>query len=166
MAREQIAPNKPTGARRAGLTLLDVTLTIIIIGLLAAVGAPRFAHTLAGLNAEAGAERIAADLRRARQQARAQGAPQTVVFNLANGTYELLAMQGSDRPGEPYVVDLADSPYRVSLTAVNLGASGTDNTVIFDMYGQADYGGSLVVAAGDSQRTIRIDAVTGRVSIE
>lgn len=166
MAREPIAPNKPTRARRAGLTLVDVTLTIVIIGLLAAVGAPRFAHVLDGMNLEAGAQRVAADLRRARQQARAKGAPQSVVFSTTNGTYELLAMHGSDRPGAPYLVDLAEPPYSVSLVSASLGAMGTGSTVVFDMYGRPDYGGTVVVAAGGQQRTIRIEGLTGRVSIE
>ena len=166
MARAQIAPNRSARARRAGLTLVDVTLTVIIIGLLAAVGAPRFAHTLDRLHVEAGAQRIAADLRRAQQHAKTRGGPQSVVFSLASHTYELLGMYGGNRPGQPYVVDLTLTPYHSSLSAVNLGASGTDTTIVFDMYGRPDYPGSVVVASGGEQRTVQIDRVTGMVSID
>lgn len=166
MAKQRVETNKRIRTRRGGLTLVDVTLTIVIIGLLAAVGAPRFAHTLAGFNVEAGAQRIAADLKRARQHAKAKGAPQSVVFTIANHTYELPGMHGSDRPGQPYLVDLTQSPYTISLAAVNLGATGTDTTVIFDMYGRPDYAGSVVVTSGDKQRTLRIHGVSGMVSID
>lgn len=166
MARESVETVRRIRTRRGGLTLVDVTLTIVIIGLLAAVGAPRFAHTLAGLNVEAGAQRIAADLRRAQQQAKTKGAPQSVVFTVANDTYELPGMHGSDRPGQPYQVDLSEPPYTTSLSAVNLGASGTDTTVVFDMYGRPDYEGSVVVVSGGQQRTLRIDGTTGTVSID
>lgn len=165
MTRLPVGTDKRARRRRGGLTLIDVTLTIMIIGLLAAVGAPRFAHTLDRLHVEAGAQRVVADLQRARQHAKSRGAPQSVVFTIASHTYELVGMHGGNRPGQPYVVDLTLTPYDSSLSAVNLGASGTDTTVVFDMYGRPDYAGSVVVASGSEQRTIRIGGLTGMVSI-
>lgn len=64
-----------------GVTLVELTMVVLIIDILAMVAAPRHIGSLAHFRVEAAARRIAADLEWARQTARTTGVNQTVTFD-------------------------------------------------------------------------------------
>ena len=146
--------------------MLDLVITVLIIGILAAVAAPKYADSMRHFQLEAAAQAVAADLRHARQHAKTKGSNQSVVFTQASNSYDLPGMRDINHSSEPYTVDLSKTGYPATLISVSFGASGTGNSILFDLYGRPDFGGSVVVEAAGQQRTILVAGETGRVSIQ
>lgn len=163
MSQFRTAPlSRSDGPGRGGFTLIEMIITVLIMGILAAVAAPRFHGSLVRMRAESAARRIQADLHLARDQAIATSTAKVVSFSLANHTYQLSSTADLNRKSENYVVDLTAEPYRAMLVTVNFGG---DAQVVFDHFGQADSGGTITVAAGGFQTTISLDPDTGKASV-
>ena len=111
--------------KRRGFTLIALTITVLITGIVAAVAAPKFANSIIRYKIDAAAMRIAGD----------------------------------------YVVDLSDTGYAATLVSVSFGSGGTDNSITYDMYGRPDYGGFVVIQFGSEQRTITVNATTGKTTV-
>lgn len=150
------------GTSRRALTLMDTIITVMIIGILVAVAAPRVARTLQWMRVQSAADRVAADLRLARQHARTQSTLVTVSFSSASRQYKISGVMDRDRPSQPYVVRLDKSPYDLTFLAVDFGGN---QDVQFDQYGQPDNGGTVTVACGTLWKTLTLDPDTGKVSI-
>ncbi len=147
---------------RGGFTFVDVVVSVLIIGILAAVAGPKFAATLHRTRADSAAERIAADLSYARKSAISQSATVTVEFLTASDEYLIPALPDLNAPNEPYQIALNASPYDAVLVTAELGG---DADVQFDRFGNPDSGGVITVAAGGFQQTVTIDPDSGRASI-
>jgi len=136
---------------------------IIIIGLLAAIAVPRVAGGIAHHRAEAAANRIVRDLEFARSRARTSSAEQTVAFDVAADSYALTDVQDIDRSHLAYAVWLSKEPYLATIVSAEFGG---DSEIIFDGYGKADSGGTVVVKSGGYLKTITVDPDTGEASVE
>ncbi len=151
------------GRRRtgAGFTMLDLVVTLLIIGILAAVSAPRFAGSLHRARADSAATRIRADLHLARKRAIAASGAQTVQFVPQENLYRLPQLSDLDHRGQMYQVLLGQAPYQVALSEVDLGEG---QQIVFDHYGMPDRGGTITVRSGRYEQTVTIDATTGRIT--
>lgn len=150
-------------ARRRGVTLVEILLVVVIAATFAAIGAPRYLSSLHRYRCAAAAERVAADLALAQRTARVKGASQMVTFDLAREAYDLPGVPHPLRAGAPYAVVVADSPYRAALQAADF--EGT-SAVTFDAWGMPDRGGLVIVRSGDVERTVMVDAASGRAWVE
>lgn len=156
-------------SRRRALTLIDLVVTILIIGIIAAVAAPAYTDVANEMRVEAAAKRIVADLKYARRQAMTRSTQQAVDFNVATNSYELIGLGRLNAPSQAYVVDLTDDS--VTLTLVNFNGS---NRVTYDHHGEPWKGdmqsplnsGLLRVQSGPATRTIDVDGTTGRASVQ
>jgi len=95
-----------------------------------------------------------------------------------NEKYHMLFTPDPDHPSNDYSVEFSKTAYPVDLVfaAFTNTLGVTDNvTVIYDMYGTPKSGfspiaplvsGQIVVASGDLQRTVIIDPVTGKASVQ
>jgi Tfp pilus assembly protein FimT len=72
--------------QRQGFTLADLMITVLILGILSAVTAPKMMNTMGRLQVEAAAKHVAADLRYARQLAKVHGTNQSVTFTPASNS--------------------------------------------------------------------------------
>jgi type II secretory pathway pseudopilin PulG len=160
MQRSRLATHFP---RRRGYTLLDVTIAVFIMGILAAVAAPRFVNSLHRLRVNAAAERIAVDLKYARRQAKIRNGQETVSFDLDAHRYALSTAADLNRKSQVYTVTLSDYPYQSSLVSVDFGG---DPAVTFNALGAPSDAGQVVVECGGFQKIVTVAADSGEVAIQ
>jgi len=148
-------------SRRPALALVDLVVTVLLMGVFAAVVAPRFSGTLQHHRATSAARRICADLRLARNSAIASSAPRRVDFNVAQSRYTLVGVPSLDRPGTDYALQLSGGTYDAAIISASLGG---DASLVFDIHGQPDSGGTIVVGSGSLQATVTVNAATGEAT--
>lgn len=154
--------NRFRSRAKRGVSLVDLTLTVMILGLLAGIAVPKFINSLDHYRTKSAAAQIQADLALARQLAMARSESLAVQFTVASSEYTL---EGVDHPhlrGEIYTVRLAESPYDVSLASANIGG---DMRLVFNAFGLPDSGGTITVQAGRFQQTVTIDPESGKASL-
>lgn len=148
---------------RTGLTLIDLLITTLIIGILAAVAAPKLGSTLDNQRATAAAGRVAADLAYARRYARTNSSDESVSFDGSNHRYSLSTAKHLDRPSLGYSIDLSKYPYRSEIVTADFEGTAT---VTFNSYGIPSSAGQVTVQSGSVQKTIDLAADTGKATIQ
>jgi type IV fimbrial biogenesis protein FimT len=148
---------------RQAFSLVELVTVIAIIAILSAIAVPRYVSAQQHYRAEAAAHRVISDLTLARSRANTTSSPQKVVFLVAAGQYEMPGFTDPDRPGQTYTVRLADAPYKASLVTADFGGA---SEVTFDGYGVPNQGGNITVRAGDYERTVVLNANTGKATAQ
>ena len=154
---------RPSRQWRLGATLVELTIVVAIVGLLAAIAIPKYVDALHKRRVEAAAERLQADLRMARTASIARSHAETVVFDPASESYSIPTQTDIDRPTATYMINLSDSPYCTVIEGIAL--DGAANNITFDHYGQPNRGGTVTLRAGAYQQTVTIEATSGRATI-
>ena len=155
--------NNARETRIAGVTLVEMVIVLMVLGIMTAAAAPKFFDSLARYRAEAAANRIAHDLRLARRHAEATSASQSVIFNSpATHQYQTPGMDDPQRGGQTYTVNLAGEPFLAIIVSASFDG---DATIVFDGYGVPDSGGSVTVQVGSHQKTVTVDADSGKVDV-
>jgi type II secretory pathway pseudopilin PulG len=148
--------------RRAGATLIEITMVVLIIGILTSVATPKYFRSLAYYRAETAARRVANDLRLAREHAQKTSVPQTVDFNVVTDDYVIPTLPDPDHPSTTCYVQLRRAPYSVDLATA---AFASGDALTFDIFGRPNNPGSLTVRSGSQIRTVQVDDAGG-VSIQ
>ncbi|OAI52465.1 hypothetical protein AYO47_06140 [Planctomyces sp. SCGC AG-212-M04] len=152
---------RPTLDDRVGLSLIDLVVSVLIMGIFSAVAVPKFTTALCRTRAESAARRIAADLRFARNNAIASSASSRIDFSSTQGSHTLVGQKSIDRPTADYQVSVTDL-YQSTLSQVDFGG---DASLVFDMHGQPDSAGSIAVSCGGVTKTIVLNSATGSATI-
>jgi Tfp pilus assembly protein FimT len=142
--------------------LVELVITCLICAILAAAAGPKYLNAYHRYRVDAAAQRIKTDVEFARQMAITRSQPHTVSFDAAADTYVLLGVVNPDRTGTAYTVDLAGVPYELDMTVATFGGSPD---LVFDHHGQPTSGGTVTVKVGPFQKTVTINADTGRASV-
>jgi prepilin-type N-terminal cleavage/methylation domain-containing protein len=146
----------PRAARQA-YTIIELTIVVLILAILAAAAAPRYRSALNFHRINAAAGRVAADLRMIRQHARKSSNAQTVTFSAATDSYSAPNMPGMNDPTTAYAVDLKASEYLTDVVTATFGSLGGGPTVTFDIYGRPDNVGTVILQSDGFQRTVEVD---------
>jgi type IV fimbrial biogenesis protein FimT len=154
------------GLRRSsnerGFTLVDMAMTILIIGILMASAAPKFAASVKRTQLDAAGKKLKADLTFARQRAINRSASQTVQFPTGTNSYTLLGLANPDRPSQTYAINLSQEPFRTTISSATVGG---DQEIVFDRFGRPDSAGTITLSAGGNASTVSINAATGMASV-
>jgi prepilin-type N-terminal cleavage/methylation domain-containing protein len=147
---------------RRGFTLVEIVMVAFVIAVIGGLAAPRVASALARQRADAAARRIVADLGLAQREAKAASADRTVAFEAGKECYTLNGVDHPDRPGAPYLVELAGEPYGAALVSANFGG---DAELTYNGYGVPKKGGKVVLRIAAHCREINVDAASGAAAI-
>lgn len=150
--------------RRFAYSMIDMIITLLILGTMLAVAAPQFAKSIARRRSELAARRLAADLAYGATMARVNS--REVEINFEKGPdpdesyYWFDWVTNPDRPSQLYQVILRDPPYLVVL-------SDAPGDIKFDVYGAPKDSRTFVLQQGTPyQRIVTIDKNTGVIAIQ
>jgi prepilin-type N-terminal cleavage/methylation domain-containing protein len=159
-ASSQRAAKVRVGRCVRAFSMIELTIVILITGILAAVTAPAYLDSLLFHRVETAARRVKADIEYARQRARLTSTAQTVTF--AGSTYTLSGAKSLTNPTKVYTVNLQKSPYSLNSATANFAGS---QTISFDGYGTPSAGGTVVLSAKGHQCTVAVEPVNGTATI-
>jgi len=148
---------------RHGVTLIELTITVLLIGIIAAVATPRILSTFNHFRLESATEQIVADIKLVRHQAKIKGATQKITFNVATNSYGTPGLRDRNHPNKDYAVDLDDLPGDISLYSVDFASAGN---LTFNMYGQPTDGGTVKLKSGNLLKTITVEDSVGKVTVQ
>lgn len=177
------ATQRPIRTCRRAYTLIEVLVTVTILGIAGAVVIPSMsgAHVL---KVQAAVRSIVADITFAQMDALGYQEPRGIVFDTEANQYTLIQITGAEididadalydpkGPGQRYVVSLDAASYGGAvITDVDLNGG---DTLIFDEIGgpvsaagsdELSSGGSVTITAPSGQFRIDIAPFTGRVTV-
>jgi Tfp pilus assembly protein FimT len=160
MALSNLRARKTT---RRGYSFLDLVITVMIVGILASVTAPRFFDAIRRMRVRSAAQRVALDLKYARRQAKMTNAAETVSFDVPSHRYALTTARDLNRRSQIYSVRLTDYPYETSLISANFDGA---TAVTFNAFGAPEHGGQVVLQSGAYQKTVVVEPVSGDVTVQ
>lgn len=152
-----------TTSRLAGFSLLELVLVTAILVTLSLIAVPRYANADARYRTEATARRIVADLGYARTKAIGTSQAKTVVFDLNANQIRIPGLVSMDNAANVYVTSLGDYPYRARLLGADFAGAPQ---VVFNIHGLPNAAGQITIAVGSMQKTVTVDADTGKAAIQ
>ncbi|TWU07539.1 GspH/FimT family pseudopilin [Stieleria varia] len=154
-------------AARRGMTLLEVTIGLLVIGLLAAIATPRFTQTLTANQLSAAASRIASTIEYVRHVALNDGRTTTIVFDASTDKVTSTDVDAVTQAGSSISIDLkSEYDDSIELTA---SFDGQD-TLSFDLEGAPIVGstamqsGTITLTSDSQSRTLYVLPGLGGVS--
>ena len=147
---------------RKGVSLLDLTISVMIVAVITGIAVPRFSSVTQAYSADAAAQRMVSDLERARRRARTTGTSETIAFDVDGDRYTFSSVASLESSGVPYTVELGQSPYSADLVKV---AFDSETSLTFNGFGVPASSGAMVIAVGRERREVTVDASSGLITV-
>lgn len=149
-----------------GLTLVEILVVLVILGIAAAMVVPRLS-SLGDLQVASAARAMVANVQYAQNEAIITQSPVTVAFDEAGESYELqdsggVALQHPITKRN-FVVAFADARGFERVDILSADFNGTPS-VAFDPLGSPDQGGQVTLSADGNSYRVSIAPVTGKVT--
>jgi len=150
-----------------GITLMELVIVVVTIGVMAAMAVPRFLNYIPKLKSRAAVKEVVSQLRLARSAAIAEKRPVGVYFNDADGEY-IVFVDSVDVESQVY--DECDPLIRSKTFShgIEMGyGTFDDNVVIFSPDGSASSSGEIafIMDQGATMYQITVLAGTGKVKM-
>ncbi len=160
----------------SAFTLIEVIIVVLIIGIISAIVVPLYTSA-ASVQLRTAAGMIASDLEYTKSLAMSTGKNYSVVFDTSAESYRIADKDGQVIPhpvhiGADYIVNFATDG-RLNKVDIVSATFGSTSTVRFDYLGAPYDGtgaslnsGSVRLRAEGNTLTVRVEPVTGYVSID
>lgn len=159
-------------------TLIEIIIVIVILAIAATLAVPMLS-TAADMEVRSAAQVVAADLEYAKSMSISRQQNYSVVFDLANNSYQIQddssnVIPHPGRPGSSFVVDFDDDS-RTENTTITAADFDSQQTITFDYLGSpfSSVGtanplnnGTVTLQAGSFSFDIVIEPVTGYITIQ
>lgn len=156
-------------SRRNAMSMIEVTLVILVMGVLAAVAAPKFADSLRAMKLEAAARQLAAHIDYIRSVAVNEGRTTSLICDNNLHTYGSDSVEFPERIGELVLVSL---PKFYDPTFTLLADFDSQTNVSFDFEGVPQVGaspladGRIILGSGPDQFAVIIVSGSGATRVE
>ncbi len=168
-------PKKPGNIK--GFTLIEVIMVIVIIGILIRVAVPRF-NAFYAAKLSGALKKVVSDIRYTQQLAVSGHDTYSMIFDVANNTYEVRRVSDNSLAVDPFSrgslqINFNTSPQYngIDITSVNFGGT---STLRFTWEGVPQSGsgvnlssdGSIAFSYQGNTGTIYVTANTGKVRVQ
>ena len=147
---------------RAGFTLIELVIVMVIVSTVGAIAIPRYGRAVAHYRLSSSLNRVVADINAARSLAMATSKTQTITFSAFSNTYTVTGLKSLENNPSIYTTNLSAEPYNANITFVSFGF--LQQTVSFDAYGTPDNSGTIQLICGGVTKGIWVDA-TGKAVV-
>jgi len=156
---------KNTSRKNRGFTLVELMVSISIIGLLAVLSVPGFSRFLQSWKLMGDADRFASTLRMARAAAVTKNISAVFTFDTDDNTF--FYFEDNDRDGTRDNTEYRSAIYRLDLGILFTAHTLSTATLTFGAMGNTRESGSITLKNSYNRtRTVRIFGGTGNITIE
>ena len=127
----------------SGFTIIELIIVILVVGIIAGVVITKMTSPTQ-MSATLAADMAASDIRAVQHNAMYAGASKSIIFGGYDYTADGLIPEDRTLPG-----DAVAEPYSIA----------------FNSFGEPDQGGSFNISCGSDSRTLTVEALTGKVTI-
>ena len=166
----RVAIRQANREARGGVSLLELTVTVLILGIIAAIASPTYSSSLQNYRTEVASQRIVQDIEQTRRIARQTNSSRTITFSTKSQSYTIAGVSSLDRVGQSYEISLGGAPYYSRLLFLSTSAkplvSLNSVAIVFDRFGMPNQGVRLRVGSGAVEKRIDVAPISGRVSVQ
>lgn len=154
--------------KKCGFTLIEIIIVVVILSIAAMAAIPMMSSA-SSVQIRSAANLIAADIEYAKSMAISRGQKYSVVFNKSANSYQIEDQDGNViqhpvKKGFSYVMNFSNDKRLGKVDISNVDFNG-DSTVEFDCLGSPNNGGTITIESEGTIATIKVEPVTGYVSI-
>ena len=151
-----------SNAHAGAFTLLELCIVVAVVGILAAVAAPRFSQASDRYRAQSALLRLDSDLQLAMTSARARGESILFTLDAETSTYSFKNLPNPHTGEANTTINLGAQPFRTPIVGSVMPLSGSISIL---PTGLPDESFAITVVSGSTIRTLTFDARTARSTI-
>jgi len=153
------------GGREAGMTLLELMVGIVIIGIIAGVATPNIRSYRETQRLASSSDRIAAVCKAAQAQARSENHNILIEVRIDDGIVAVIDDENGNGTAD---VGEAVTEHPVASGTHVASTTFADDTLIYDSHGRASNGGTILLQGGSDDimpRRVEVATGTGHIKI-
>jgi len=153
---------------RSGLSLIELVMVVLVIGILTALAAPKISTSLDTRSVDAAVSLLQAELKGAQQLALTRSSTVTIEFTQATHTWQV-SMLRDGRKEIVRSVTLAGSPWNCQLSSLLFGTNQEAAKIAsLTVNGAGVWNATLRIGllAGRAESRVIVDAASGVISVE